>query len=127
MGHDGPQLPYRAADTERKDFISFVPFFSENFRQYLLYLFSSYEDGDSSLLECAKALNSLENAIAGYFFTSSNVLTEDIGNAWYDLAQKFESLLHGGRIKEMLENQGHEARIAHDAVSDSLLNIQGRI
>ncbi|KAL6807010.1 hypothetical protein GGI42DRAFT_366735 [Trichoderma sp. SZMC 28013] len=88
MGHDGPQLPYRAADTERKDFISFVPFFSENFRQYLLYLFSSYEDGDSSLLECAKALNSLENAIAGYFFTSSNVLTEDIGNAWYDLAQK---------------------------------------
>ncbi|KAL7801957.1 hypothetical protein V8C43DRAFT_324809 [Trichoderma afarasin] len=88
MGHDGPQPPYLAADKEREDFIFFVPFLAGNFRQYLFYHFSGHEDGDSSLLECAIALNSLENAIAGYFFTSPDVLTKDIGNAWYDLAQK---------------------------------------
>ncbi|KAL6831367.1 hypothetical protein J3E69DRAFT_379203 [Trichoderma sp. SZMC 28015] len=88
MGNDDPLPPYLAADKEREDFIFFVPFLSENFRQYLFYHFSGHEDGDSSLLECAIALNSLENAIAGYFFTSPDVLPKGIGNAWYDLAQK---------------------------------------
>ncbi|KKP01026.1 hypothetical protein THAR02_06890 [Trichoderma harzianum] len=127
MDHNGPRPPYLAADKERADFIFFVPFLSENFRQYLFYHFSGHEDGDSSLLECAIALNSLENAIAGYFFTSPDVLPKGIGNAWYDLAQKFESLLHGGRIKEMLENPEHEPRIAYDPVSDSLPHIRGWI